>query len=131
MTSSPASDVPLMAVNLPQARQHLFGVELEEAVLLAAGLADVHLVEPGVGVGPDTFQVVLDAGPVGRGDVAFRDQLAQLAELPGQRSSWTASPGIWSVRHSRCMVLRAVPASGPQQTFSPPCTGRSPPPESR
>jgi hypothetical protein len=53
--------------------------------VLRADLADVDLVEPGVGVGPDAGQVLFG--------------------------------------------VRAL--SAPQQTFRPPWTGRSPPPDSR
>ncbi len=53
------------------------------------------------------------------------------AKCRGNGSSWADSPGMASFGQSRCMVLRARPASVSQHTLRPPCTGRSPPPESR
>jgi hypothetical protein len=57
--TSPALPLPGFA----QPREYLPGVELEEAVDLAADLADVDLVEPGVDVGADGAGVNVGVGP--------------------------------------------------------------------
>src|ERR1700751_1102859 len=71
-------------VGFAQPREHLPGVELEEALHLAADLADVDLVEPGVGVGPHGAEMSVRIGPARRGDHVFGDELGDLAEVPGQ-----------------------------------------------
>ena len=64
-------------------------------------------------------------------DHVLGDQRDQLAEMAGHGEQLHRLAGIASVGHSRCIVARALALSGPQQTFRPPWTGRSPPPDSR
>jgi MFS family permease len=78
----------LIAPPLPgfaKPREYLPGVELEEALNLAADLPDVDLVEAGLGEGACAGDMDVGIGPARRGDRVLGDQLRDLAEVPWQR----------------------------------------------
>jgi hypothetical protein len=64
-----------------QPREYLSGVELEEALAVAAGLADIHLVEPGLGISAHAGDVSVRIRSARRGDYVFGDKLRDLAEV--------------------------------------------------
>ena len=90
----------------------LLGVELEEAGVPGANLADVHLVEPGVGVGADPLEVILGRRAARSGDHVLRHQFRQLREVPRQRQQLGRFAGNGLVRPEPVHGLAGPPGVG-------------------
>ena len=103
-------------------------VELEEAGLVVADLADVDLVEAGVDVLPEALQMALGVGPAGDHlGLSSVTSWEACSKWLGRASSWESWPGTRVLGHSSKAVLRAAASSLPQRTFVPPCFSPLPP----
>ena len=119
-------------ITFPAARQHLLGVELEEAVLLTAHLADVHLVEPGIGKGPVPLMCAAASGPHGALISSEISSASWLKCRGSRRRLDKFAQDLIGARHStRCMVSQASTTSDTRRAPSSPAPFTGVPPAAR
>src|SRR5436190_12056615 len=95
MTSTPVQRRISFAqpLALAQPWQYLPGVELKEALGFATNLADVYLVETGIGIGADRIGMDARIGPARLGHLVLGHQLGELGEVAWQRQQLRGLPG--------------------------------------